>query len=131
MTTRQRVTLWTAWPWFAIAYLVYWARSGFRPINVNIRGYEGSYYIVDPGRSMDDSFSAMSVGHGVFMFDPLSKEQYRHEQHHVLHDWGKWGLIFPLVYALASVESRVFTGQWYKNNRFEVAARKAAKGTSR
>ena len=67
-------------------------------------------------------WQAITIYHLIFTAGPLSDELLRHEEVHV-KQWDKWLLLFPILYAAASVEAVLDGGHWYWWNRFERQAR--------
>jgi hypothetical protein len=69
---------------------------------------------------------AITLGHTVFAWRPLSDEELEHELEHV-RQWARLGLRYPVIYLAESMRSRRTGGRWYHDNRFEVEARAAAR----
>ncbi len=76
------------------------------------------------GRALSD-WLAITIGRTIVAWRPLNDTELAHELEHV-RQWGRYGLRFPIVYLAASVSARRGGGGWYRDNRFEVEARKAA-----
>jgi hypothetical protein len=68
---------------------------------------------------------AISLGRHVIAWRDLDEAELAHELEHV-RQWQEHGLTFPLSYLAASVAARRAGRHWYRDNRYEVAARKAA-----
>lgn len=78
-----------------------------------------------PGRVLLPNWLAITLGRQIFAWRPLSEAELAHELAHVAQ-WTRYGVTFPIVYALASLRARRAGKSWYQDNRFEVEARKAA-----
>lgn len=77
------------------------------------------------GRLLLREWLAITLGRTILAWRPLNPSELAHELEHV-RQWQRHGLLFPLVYLAASVAARRSGGRWYRDNRFEVAAREAA-----
>ena len=75
------------------------------------------------GRLLPD-WLAITLGRDIFAWRELSPSELRHELQHV-RQWGRYKVIFPVVYLSASVAAFVTGRGWYRGNRFEVEARAA------
>lgn len=75
------------------------------------------------GRLLPD-WLAISLGRHVIAWRDLSEAELAHELEHV-RQWRQHGFLYPIVYALASLQARRSGGHWYRDNRFEIAARRA------
>ena len=73
---------------------------------------------------------AITLGHRIFAWREMTGPELDHELAHV-RQWARHGLWFPLVYLLAALRARRAGRSWYRDNRFEVEARKAAGGGGR
>jgi hypothetical protein len=79
-----------------------------------------------PGALLLRDWLAITLGRQIFAWRPMSPTELEHELAHV-GQWERHGILFPLVYVLASLTARRRGGRWYHDNRFEVEAREAAK----
>jgi hypothetical protein len=71
------------------------------------------------------AMQAMAIGHVVIARDePLPTYVWRHEMEHV-RQGARWGILFPIVYCLASLIAVLRGKHIYVDNAFEVAARRA------
>lgn len=78
-----------------------------------------------PGSLLLKEWLAITIGRDIFCWRDLNPAELEHELEHV-RQWRAHGATFPLVYLGASLRSAVSGGGWYRGNRFEVAARRAA-----
>lgn len=77
------------------------------------------------GRVLIPNWLAITLGRHIWAWRPLTGAELAHETAHVAQ-WARYGVGFPVVYALASVRARRAGRRWYEDNRFEVEARRAA-----
>ncbi|MDX2059990.1 MAG: hypothetical protein SFV24_19425 [Gemmatimonadales bacterium] len=76
-----------------------------------------------PRLGPDFQVAAITLGHAVLAVDRPTLEATRaHERIHVAQ-YQRWGVLFPLVYGLASVAARLRGAHYYRDNRFEREAR--------
>ncbi len=68
-------------------------------------------------------YRAVTFGHVVLSIDELDADTMQHELAHV-RQYERWGPLFLPVYGLASVLAKLRGGHYYRDNTFEVAARK-------
>lgn len=68
-------------------------------------------------------YRAITLGHVVLAVDELDDETIRHELVHV-RQYERWGPLFIPAYLLASLLARLRGGHPYRDNPFEVAARR-------
>ncbi len=68
---------------------------------------------------------AITLGRHIWAWRALTDAELAHELAHVAQ-WARYGVTFPLVYALASLRARRAGRHWYEGNQFEVEARRAA-----
>jgi hypothetical protein len=69
---------------------------------------------------------AITLGNDIFSWRPLDEVELAHELEHV-RQWNRYGLPFAARYLRASLQSWLRGDGWYRGNRFEVAARAAAR----
>lgn len=67
-------------------------------------------------------YSAITLGHVVLSLGDISDEMMRHELVHV-RQYERWGVFLLPAYLIASVAAMSRGGHYYRDNRFEVAAR--------
>ena len=82
------------------------------------------------GRVLED-WLAITLGRHIFAWRTMSAAELAHELEHV-RQWqalGWWR--FPIAYAAASLQARRRGKRWYADNRFEEAARAAARGATK
>lgn len=72
------------------------------------------------------SWLAISLGRHVIAWRQLDKTELAHELEHV-RQWQEHGWSFPLTYFAASLQARRAGKHWYRDNRFETAARRSAR----
>ena len=68
-------------------------------------------------------YRAITFGHVVLAVDELDDETIRHELVHV-RQYERWGPLFIPAYLVASLLARLRGGHHYRDNQFEVAARR-------
>ncbi len=68
---------------------------------------------------------AITLGREILTWRALAPAELAHELEHV-RQWERYGAVFAARYLRASVRSRAAGTGWYRGNRFEVAARRAA-----
>ena len=78
-----------------------------------------------PGRLLLRDWLAITIGHTILTWRALEPVELEHELEHV-RQWDRHGPVFPVAYVAASLRARRAGGHWYRDNRFEREARKAA-----
>jgi hypothetical protein len=78
------------------------------------------------GAAVLPDWLAISIGPRIFAWRKLTAAELEHELEHV-RQWRRYGVAFPLVYLAESVRVRRSGKRWYVDNRFERAARDAAR----
>jgi hypothetical protein len=78
------------------------------------------------GRLALADWLAITIGRHVFAWRPMTDAELAHELEHV-RQWKRHGWLFPVAYLAASLGARRSGKRWYRDNRFEVEARKAAR----
>ncbi|MGI8774408.1 MAG: hypothetical protein ACR2KQ_05240 [Actinomycetota bacterium] len=68
-------------------------------------------------------YRAITFGHVVLCVDTMDERTWRHELAHV-DQFGRWGIFFLVSYPLASLVAKAGGGHHYRDNRFEIAARR-------
>ena len=81
-------------------------------------------------RRLGWTYRAMTLGHVVLSVDELDERTLRHELAHV-RQYERWGLLFPPVYFAASVVAVARGRHYYRDNVFEVRARREAESPGR
>jgi len=82
------------------------------------------------GRRVLPSWLAIALGRHVIAWRDLDARELAHELAHV-RQWRDHGWTFPIRYLAASVAAWRAGQHWYRDNRFEVAAREAAEAAGR
>lgn len=72
-------------------------------------------------------YRAITFGHVVLSTDELDQDTLDHEMVHVAQ-YERWGPLFLPLYGLASLLARARGGHHYRDNPFEVAARRGHAG---
>lgn len=83
-----------------------------------------------PGSWLLHDWLAITIGHLIFSWRPLSEAELAHELEHV-RQWRLYGAMFPLRYWAESLRARRAGRRWYHDNRFEAEARTAAERVAR
>lgn len=108
--------------WAAPASLVGLVFAPFFERRYVVRGallVEGARW---PGR-LGWRYRAITFGHVILGIDTLDRATLEHELRHV-RQYERWGLLFFPAYALASLRARLAGGHFYRDNAFELAARR-------
>lgn len=71
---------------------------------------------------------AITLGREIIARRPLAADELAHELEHV-RQWERFGVRFAARYLRASYRSWHAGTGWYRGNRFEIAARRAARAT--
>lgn len=80
-----------------------------------------------PGALVLRDWLAITLGHHILAWRPLTERELAHELEHV-RQWARHGWRFPVAYLLASLRARRAGLRWYHDNQFEVEAQAAAHG---
>ena len=78
------------------------------------------------GRLVLPDWLAITLGRHIWAWRPMNEAELAHELEHV-RQWAEHGWRFPLLYAIDSLRARRGGKRWYADNRYEEAARAAAK----
>ena len=78
------------------------------------------------GRLALPNWLAITLGRHVFAWRTMTESELAHELEHV-RQWQAHGWRFPVAYLGASIAARRARRHWYRDNRFEVEARAAAR----
>jgi hypothetical protein len=81
-------------------------------------------------RKLGWRYRAITLGHVVLAVDELDDHTFQHELVHV-RQYEDWGPLYMPAYVAASVMALVRGGHFYRDNRFEAAARAGAAASSR
>jgi hypothetical protein len=68
---------------------------------------------------------AITLGRHVLSWRAMTASELEHEVEHV-RQWRRYGLAFPAIYLLDALRQLRAGRSWYRDNRFEEAARQAA-----
>ncbi len=71
-------------------------------------------------------YRAITFGHVVLAVEELDEETFDHEDVHVAQ-YEVWGPVMPVAYAAASVWVALRHRHYYRDNPFEVAARRSTR----
>ncbi len=83
-----------------------------------------------PGSLLLRDWLAITIGSRIFAWRTMDEAELEHEVEHV-RQWARHGWTFPLAYFVAAATARRAGKSWYRDNRFEVEARDAAKRLGR
>lgn len=67
-------------------------------------------------------YRAITLGHVILSVDDLDEDTFKHELVHV-RQFERWGPLFLVLYPAASIEAKLKGRHFYRDNRFELAAR--------
>ena len=81
-----------------------------------------------PGR-LGWRYRAITFGHVVLAVDELDPQTLRHELVHV-RQYERWGPLFVPAYLLESARAGARGGHAYRDNSFEIAARRGAEAAT-
>lgn len=105
----------------------------FMPLGVTLTVRDRSIQASGPGCAMLlkvlvpwMNVSGLTIGH-VVIYRTRDDAAVLHA-HEIVHvrQWERWGIIFPWAYATASLVATLQGGHYYRDNAFEVAARREA-----
>jgi hypothetical protein len=77
------------------------------------------------GRVLLSDWLAITIGRDIWCWRALDEGELAHELTHV-RQWDRYGVLFVGRYTVASWQATRTGGHWYRDNAFEVAARRAA-----
>jgi hypothetical protein len=77
-----------------------------------------------PGRVLLRNWLAITIGRDILAWRELSPAELSHELAHVAQ-WRQYGAAFAVRYLAASLSSLRRGGGWYRDNRYEIEARRA------
>jgi hypothetical protein len=75
-------------------------------------------------RALTNKFDAITIGHVILGRSHGTLTHWRSHEHVHVRQYERWGLLFPLLYALASFKALFSGKRFYWDNAFEVEARK-------
>jgi hypothetical protein len=74
-------------------------------------------------RSISSRFEAITLGHVILGRNHGTLTRYRSHEHVHVRQYERWGLLFPVLYVLASFRALLAGKRFYWDNVFEVEAR--------
>jgi hypothetical protein len=74
-------------------------------------------------RSISSRFEAITLGHVILGRNHGTLTRYRSHEHVHVQQYERWGLLFPVLYLLASFKALLTGKRFYWDNVFEVEAR--------
>jgi hypothetical protein len=94
----------------------------------NRRGFRDGILVCEGAswpRRLGWGYRAITLGQVVLCVDTVDDDLLAHERAHV-RQWERWGPLFLVAYPIASLYALVTGRHPYRDNRFEVAARRRA-----
>jgi hypothetical protein len=82
------------------------------------------------GRVLLANWLAITIGRDIWCWRDLDGPELAHELEHV-RQWDRYGPTYIALYAWSSVAAVLAGRHWYRDNAFEVAARRAASNVQR
>jgi hypothetical protein len=77
-------------------------------------------------RSISSRFEAITLGHVILGRNHGTLTRYRSHEHVHVRQYERWGVMFPVLYVLASFKALLTGKRFYWDNVFEVEARDKA-----
>ena len=74
-------------------------------------------------RSISSRFEAITLGHVILGRNHGTLSRYRSHEHMHVRQYERWGLLFPVLYVLASFKALLTGKRFYWDNVFELEAR--------
>ena len=74
-------------------------------------------------RSISSRFEAITLGHVILGRNHGTLSRYRSHEHVHVRQYERWGLLFPVLYVLASFRALLTGKRFYWDNVFELEAR--------
>lgn len=74
-------------------------------------------------RSISSRFEAITLGHVILGRNHGTLTRYRSHEHVHVRQYERWGLLFPVLYVLASFRALITGKRFYWDNVFEIEAR--------
>ena len=74
-------------------------------------------------RSISSRFEAITLGHVILGRNHGTLTRYRSHEHVHVRQYERWGLLFPVLYVLASFRALLTGKRFYWDNVFELEAR--------
>jgi hypothetical protein len=77
-------------------------------------------------RAISNQFDAITLGHVILGRNHGTLARWRRHEHVHVRQYERWGLLFPIMYALASFRALLRGKRFYWDNTYEVEAREHA-----
>ncbi len=74
-------------------------------------------------RRISSRFEAITIGHVILGRNHGTLTRYRNHEHVHVRQYERWGVLFPVLYVLASFKALLTGKRFYWDNVFEVEAR--------
>ena len=75
-------------------------------------------------RSISNQFDAITLGHVILGRNHGTLTRWRSHEHVHVRQYERWGVLFPVLYVLASFKALLTGKRFYWDNVFEVEARR-------
>jgi hypothetical protein len=75
-------------------------------------------------RKLSSRFDAITIGHVILGRNHGTLTRYRSHEHVHVRQYERWGVLFPILYVLASFRALVTGKRFYWDNVFELEARR-------
>ncbi|MBL8520559.1 MAG: hypothetical protein JNK75_07780 [Betaproteobacteria bacterium] len=72
------------------------------------------------------TIAAITLGHVIFARDTAAAARWRSHEHAHVRQYERWGVLFPIAYAAATVLAGLRGDDAYRDNAFEIEARAEA-----
>lgn len=77
-------------------------------------------------RFISSRFEAITIGHVILGRNHGTLTRFRSHEHVHVRQYERWGLLFPILYVLASFKALLMGKKFYWDNVFEIEARNKA-----
>ncbi|MEN9982780.1 MAG: hypothetical protein RI918_749 [Pseudomonadota bacterium] len=75
-------------------------------------------------RALSNQFDAITIGHVILGRNHGTLKRWRDHEHIHVRQYERWGLLFPMLYILASFQALCSGKRFYWDNVFEIEARR-------
>jgi hypothetical protein len=75
-------------------------------------------------RALSKQFEAITIGHVILGKNHGTLKRWRSHEHVHVRQYERWGLLFPMLYILASFKALLTGKRFYWDNAFEIEARR-------
>ena len=75
-------------------------------------------------RAISNKFDAITIGHVILGRNHGTLTRHRSHEHVHVRQYERWGILFPVLYVLASFKALLMGKRFYWDNVFEVQARR-------